>query len=191
MTIIPTLLFFFRGILTGGHEVGAIYYCIDSGIGKTNRWLLALFSFPILVATLPVKYPCPTTIIARGLPLVLIVVAGHGGCCNIFGIRENRILSNPFWKPIFGLLVWVTTRFISLWPAVFIDMEFLPHLLQVISDLSYDPPPDPLPFPLQRLLKWTCFKALLIDCSMATVYAFGREGWSWEFSLLVSGSHCF
>ena len=38
------------------------------------------------VAILPVKYPCTLTIIAIGAPLVLVVVAVHGGCCRIFGI---------------------------------------------------------------------------------------------------------
>ena len=68
---------------------------------------------------------------------------------------------------------------------------FLPHLWQVISDLLDDPFSEPLPFPLRRLFKSTCFKALLIDCSMATVYSFGSEGWSWDFYLLVAGSHLF
>ena len=51
-----------------------------------NRWLLALLNFPFLMAILPVKSPCTLTIIARDAPLVLVVVAGHGGCCQIFGI---------------------------------------------------------------------------------------------------------
>ena len=68
---------------------------------------------------------------------------------------------------------------------------FLSHLWQVIFDLIDDPLPDPLSFPLWRLLKSTCFKALLIYCSMATVYNFGSESWSWDFYLLVAGSHRF
>ena len=68
---------------------------------------------------------------------------------------------------------------------------FLPHLWQVISDQADDPFPEPLTFPLRQLLESTCFKTFLIDCSMATVYAFVSEGWSWEFSLLVAGSHRF
>ena len=55
-------------------------------VGKTTRRLIALLIFPLLVAILPVKSPCTLTIIARGAPLVLLVVAGHGGCCQIFGI---------------------------------------------------------------------------------------------------------
>ena len=68
---------------------------------------------------------------------------------------------------------------------------FLPHLWQVISDLADVPFSEPLTFPLMRLLKSTCFKDLLIDCSMATVYAFKSKGWSWYFYLLVAGSHRF
>ena len=86
MTIIPTLCFLFYQLLTGGHEVGAIYYCIGGRVGKTNIWFLALLIFPLLVAILPVKSPCTLTIIARGAPLVLLVVAVHGGCCQIFDI---------------------------------------------------------------------------------------------------------
>ena len=86
MTIIPTLWLFFRGILIGGNEVGSIYYYIGGRIGKTNRWLLALLISPLIMVILPVKYPCTLTIIARVSPLVLVVVAGHGGCFQIFGI---------------------------------------------------------------------------------------------------------
>ena len=81
--------------------------------------------FPLLVVILTVKSPCTLTIIARGAPLVLIFVAGHGGCCRIFGIWNNRLLSNPFWKLICVLLGWVTTRDISIWPAVFLDTDLL------------------------------------------------------------------
>ena len=59
---------------------------IGGGIGKTARWLLSLLISPLLMAILPVKYPCALTIIAIGAPLVLLIVAGHGGCCKIFGI---------------------------------------------------------------------------------------------------------
>ena len=72
------------------------------------------------MAILPVKYPCNLTIIARDAPLILLVVAGHGSCCQIFGIWDNRISSHPFWKLIYGLLGCVTTRTISHWPAVFL-----------------------------------------------------------------------
>ena len=75
------------------------------------------------MAILPVKSPCTLTIISRGAPLVLVVVAGHGGCFQIFGIWDNRIPSHPFWKLICGLIGCVTTRAISRWPAVFLDME--------------------------------------------------------------------
>ena len=65
--------------------------------------------------------------------------------------------------------------------------QFLPNLWQVISDLADDSLPEPLPFLLWRLLKSICFKAFLINCSMSTLYAFGIEGWSWNFCLLVAG----
>ena len=72
---------------------------------------------------LPVKSPCTLTIIARIAPLVLLIAAGHGGCWKIFGIWNNRLLSHPLWKLIWGLLGWVPTRAFSLWPAVFLDIE--------------------------------------------------------------------
>ena len=81
------------------------------------------------MAILPVKSLCTLNIIARGAPLVLLVVAGHGGCCKIFGIRDNRISSNPFWKLICGLLWCVPTRDISQWPEVFLDMALLNTLV--------------------------------------------------------------
>ena len=87
-----------------------------------NIQLLALLIFLLLVAILPVKSPCTLTIIARGAPLLLLIVAGHDGCCKIFGIWINRLLSHPFWNLNFGLVGWVPTRAISIWPAVFLGM---------------------------------------------------------------------
>ena len=73
-------------ILTGGHEVRAIDYCLGGRVGKSNRWLLAWLNFPLLMAILPVKFPCTLTIIARDTSLIILVVAGHGGCYQILGI---------------------------------------------------------------------------------------------------------
>ena len=129
--MIPTLFFLFCVILTGDHEVGAIDYCIGGRIGKTNRWLLALLSFPLLVAILPVKSPCPTTIISWGAPLVLLVDSGHGVCCNIFGIWYNRLLINQLWKLICGFLGWVPTRAIFLWPVLFLDISLFATLVTI------------------------------------------------------------
>ena len=72
------LTLFFYVILTGGHGVRAVDYCIGCRVGKTTIWLLSLLNFPLLMAILPVKSPCTLTIIARGAPFVLLVVAGHG-----------------------------------------------------------------------------------------------------------------
>ena len=80
------LALFLQIILNGGHEVIEIDYCIGGRVGKLNRWLLALLNFPLLVAILPLKSSCTLTIIARDAPLLLLVVAGHGGCYQIFGI---------------------------------------------------------------------------------------------------------
>ena len=66
---------------------------------------------------------------SRGATYVLLVVAGHGGGCKIFGIWNNRLLSNPFWKLICGLLGWVPTRAISIWPAVFLEMSLFTTLV--------------------------------------------------------------
>ena len=74
---------------------------------------------------LTVKSPCKITIISKGATLVTLVVAGHGGCYNIFGIWNNRLLSDPLWNIICGILGWVPTRSSSLWPAVFLDMALL------------------------------------------------------------------
>ena len=82
----------------------AIDQCIVVRVGKTNRWLPALIIFPLLMAILPVKSPWILTIIARGAPLVLVVVTGHGGCCPIFGIWDNRLISHRLWKLICGIL---------------------------------------------------------------------------------------
>ena len=74
------------------------------------------------MAILSVKYSCTLTIIARGAPLLLLVFAGHGVCCQIIVLWYNRLLSSPLWKLFFGLLEWVTTRAIYLWPVISLDM---------------------------------------------------------------------
>ena len=79
------------------------------------------------VAILTVKSPCTLNIIARGAPLVIIVVADNDGCYQMFGIWDNMLLSHPFWKLIFGLLGWVPIRAISLWYAVFLNMALFYH----------------------------------------------------------------
>ena len=81
------------------------------------------------MAILQVKSPCILTIIERGAPLVLVVVAGHGGCCQMFGTWDNRLLSNQSWNLICGLLGWVPTISISFWSAVFLDMELFSTLV--------------------------------------------------------------
>ena len=87
------------------------------------------FFFPLIMAILPVKSPCTLTIIARGAPLVLLVVAGHVGCYQIFGIWDNRLLSHPLSNLICGILGWFPTRSISLLPAVFLDMALFTTLV--------------------------------------------------------------
>ena len=94
-----------------------------------NRLILALLISPLLMAILPVKYPCALTIIAIGAPPVLLVVADHGVCYKIFGIWNNRLLSDPFWKLVCGILLWVPTRANSLWPEFFLYMARLATLV--------------------------------------------------------------
>ena len=95
-----------------------------------TRWFFALITFPFLMAILPVKSPCTLTIISRGAPTVLLVVAGHGCCCQIFGIWDNRLSSYPFWKLIFGLLLWFPTRATCFWPTVFLYLTLFTTLVK-------------------------------------------------------------
>ena len=81
------------------------------------------------MAILPVKLLCSITIITIGAPIVLLAVVGHGGCCNIFGILNNRLISDPFWKIVCVLLGWVPTRVSSLWPTVFLYRALLTTLV--------------------------------------------------------------
>ena len=83
-----------------------------------------------MVAILSVKSPCSITTITRGATLGLLVVADHGGCCNIFGIWNNRFCSDPLWKLVCWILRWVPTRDISRWPAVFLAMDLLTTLVK-------------------------------------------------------------
>ena len=100
-----------------------------AGLEKTTRWLLALPNFPLLMSILPVKSPCTLTIIARGAPFVLIVIAGHGGCCQVFVIWVNRLCGHPFWKLIYWLLGCVTIRTMYLWPAIFLNIALITTLV--------------------------------------------------------------
>ena len=83
------------------------------------------------MAILPVKSPCTTTNISRGAPIVLLDVAGHSGYCQIFGIWNNSLLSNPLWNLICRILLWDPTRSISFWPAVFLDMALFATLVEI------------------------------------------------------------
>ena len=151
-----------------------------------NRWILALLIFPLLVAVLPVKPPCTITIIARGTPLVLLVVSGHGYCCKIFGVWNNRLLSDPLWKLICRLIGWVPTRAISLWPEFFLDMAIFPQLWQFTSDMIDYPPPDPVQISTEADLDIKFLQSLvdqLINCHSVFL-------WKCNFvlRLLFSGS---
>ena len=83
------------------------------------------------MATLPAKFPCTIKIIVRVAPLVLLVIAGHGGWYKIFGIWNNRLLSNPLWKLICGLLVWIPTRATYFWPVVTLFMALIVKLVTI------------------------------------------------------------
>ena len=164
MTIISTIFLFLCGLITGGHELGSIYYCIGRRVVETNIWLLTLLSFPILVDILPLKSPCTITIISRGAPLVLLffrvmmyvakylVSETTGFLVTHYGISFADLLGGFPLEPFpFDLK--------SFWIC-----PLLPHLWKVMSDLADDPLPEPLPFPMRRLLKSTRFKDLLIYC---------------------------
>ena len=64
---------------------------------------------------------------------------------------KKRLLSNPLWKLIFGLLRWVTTRASYLWPALFMYMPLLDTL--VISQIWLD--------------RWTSSRATTISTTAA------------------------
>ena len=81
------------------------------------------------MAILPVKSPCALTNISIGAPLVLLVVTIRGGCCQIFGIWDNRLTSDQFWKLGCVLLGCVPIRAIYRWPAVFMDMALFTTLV--------------------------------------------------------------
>ena len=97
LTLIPVLALFLHIIFIGGHEVGAIDYCIGGRIIKMNWLVLGLILFTLPVVNLPVISPCTITVIARCKQFVLIFVAVHSGCCQIFYIWNHRLLGDPFW----------------------------------------------------------------------------------------------
>ena len=118
LTIIPILVLFIHILLTGGHEVGAIYYYIGCRIIKLNRLLLVLIFFPLLVANLIVNPPCIITVIVINTPFVNLLVAGHCGCYQILHVWNNMLFGDSCWYLFFGLILWVPTRTIYLWPVI-------------------------------------------------------------------------
>ena len=109
-----------------------------------------------------------------------------------------RFLDNPTWNlfllPGGFICPLLASRWRHIEPCLFnlwyIWMwPFLTHFWQILFDLEYYPPIDLLMLPLFLLLKSNWFKSLLTDFSTATVYSFGSEGWSWDFSLLSAGSY--
>ena len=54
---------------------------------------------------------------------------GHGIFFKIFDIWNSRLLRNPLWKLICGLLGWVPTGASYIWPSVFLDMSLFSTLV--------------------------------------------------------------
>ena len=103
-------------------------YCIVSGIGKSNRSFLFLLILSLLMSILTVKSLWAITNIKRRVTLVLLIFVVHGGCFQMIGIWNNRLIGDTFWKLICGLLVWVPTRSSYRWPEFFLDMALLCHI---------------------------------------------------------------
>ena len=140
---------------------------------------------------LPVKPPCSKIIISRDATLLVLVVADHVVCCQIFGFWKTCLLVTHYGRSFVNFLDGLPLEPVPFNMQYFWKWTFLPQLWPVTFDLSDDPTPEPLTFILWILLKLTCFKDMLINSSIAKVYYFGIKGWSWYFSLLVSGSHLF
>ena len=128
---------------------------------------------------LPVKYPCTLTIIARGAPLLLLVIAGCGGCCQIFGIWDNRLLSHPLWKRICEHLGWVPTKDISLWPVVFLDMAIFTTLVT-----SYIWPVR-WPSSISTTISTTTAIEINLIQSLFDQLLNGHIVWLWKWSLVL------
>ena len=173
LSITPTLLLFFCRILTGGHYVGAIIYCIDIRIAKTNIWFIAWSSFQWNT-----HGPLPLLQEVHQLYLlllrVMVAVARSLVCETIGCLVTHSGRSFADFLVVFPLDP-VPFDLQSFW-----IWRLLPHLWQVTSDLTDEPPPELLIFTLWRLMDSTYFKDLLVDFSMAKVYAFGNEGLPWE-----------
>ena len=88
-------------------------------------WLIFHYSWPSFQWNPHAPWP----LLQEVHHLVFLFFAGHGGCCQIFDIWENRFLSYPLWKLICRLLGCVTTRTIYRWPALFLDMDIFTTLV--------------------------------------------------------------
>ena len=98
LTVIPIPLFFLRRIFNSVHESRSTDYCIGRIRIQYNRIIISLLIFPIFVEIFTVEPTCTINIIAKNVPILLLVVEVHGGCFQVFSIWKNRIFGDPFWK---------------------------------------------------------------------------------------------
>ena len=98
LTLIPILTLFLHILLTSGHVLGAIYYCIGGRIRKMNWPVFGLLFFPLSVVKLPMISPFTINFIERSTSFAIIFGVVHSGCCQIFYIWNHRLLGDPFWK---------------------------------------------------------------------------------------------
>ena len=90
-------------LITGGYEVGKIYYLIILGITKVNQLLLAMLVFPLLVANFTVKPSCKITIISRNTPFVILFLSLMVVVVRYFTPETIGFLVNSFWRLLFDI----------------------------------------------------------------------------------------
>ena len=135
---------------------------------------------------LTVKYPCTIDIIAICATLVLLVVAGCGGCCKISGIWNKRLISDQLWNLVCVIIGWVCTRSISLWPAVFLGMALLDTL--VTSHIWLDKWPSYIATNISSVEDPEVnFLQSLVDL-LLNGHSLCLRNWSLVLRLLLSGS---
>ena len=137
------------------------------------------------MAILPVKSPCTITIISIGTSLVLVVLASHVGCCEIFRIWNNCFLSDPLWKLICVFFGWVPARASSLWPPVFLYMSLLATLVKSHILLYRRPPSRVTTISTVAYLEVKFLKSLVYQLSYGD--SLWLCNWMLVFILLLSG----
>ena len=133
--------------------------------------------------------PCTIVVISVNTPFLLLLVMSQVGCCQIFHIRNNRLINDPFWKLYCWPLIWIPIITISIAFTISFDMTLFATLVKICNWLGRQISHRILVFPT------------MVDFDISFICSldnwlfnfpngkFGERWSSWDFSLISVGSY--